>query len=77
MGLARFFNMISGYYANHGRFRPLKLSAFADESCPMMKHPRNEMFYICSKFFLMPLIRDMPSTHMLKDRSRRHASLCP
>ncbi len=77
MGLARFSNMISGYDGCYGRLVPAAPSGFADESCPVMDHPRNEMFYICSNFFLMFGMRDMPSTHMLNQRSRRHASLCP
>ena len=77
MGLARFFHMIIGYSVDVGRSVPSTLSVFSDESCPMMSHPRNEMFGICSIFFLMRRVRDMPSTHMLNDRSRRHASVCP
>ncbi len=77
MSLARFSNMISGYDVVDGRIVPTALSVFADESCPVMGHPRNEMFGICSNFFLMRCVRDMSSTHLLNDRSRRHASVCP
>ena len=56
----RFFRFISDFYVMPGRLRPPGVSAFADESRSKIDPPRDEMFFLCSNFFLRIGMRDMP-----------------
>jgi hypothetical protein len=69
---ARFMCLINEYFGALCRFMSPGLSGFADESHSKIVSPRDEMFDLCSNFFLRGAMRDMSSTHMLIERSRPH-----
>jgi hypothetical protein len=72
MRSAGFMGLINDVTSVICRFIPPDVSTFTDESRSKIFSPRDEMFDICSNSFLRRRMRDMPSTHLLIERSRPH-----